>query len=322
MSEPRLTIGIPTHGRAERCATAISSALWQDKPARVIVSDDSDGDDIERLCHQYREHPLVTYTRSNATTLWGNWRNVAKLAVASEATFFSWLQDDDVIGKWFCRRVVGAFDRYPAALTYCTSLISAYNNMLGDRSRGNQGPRLALDHLFGNPVTFDGKLLVPIGYVDAWAMAPAKAFRVGRTFEAMLDALPDHCDLLTEVLDIAYMGCHGRAIADPQFAGYWMFHDANESVMRNKEGKAKEEVPIAWAFLDSLMDDLHDWRQVLNSWIAFMGMSDVLEAYKKVLDERPGLSVYADQINEMFTEVLDLRKAKVASDANGVTVIG
>ena len=310
MPEPRLTIGIPTHGRAERCKTAISSALWQDTQAKVIVCDDSDNDDIERMCQAYKDNPLVSHYRSPATTLWGNWRHAAQLAVADGAEFFSWLQDDDMIAPYFCRRVIRSFDQFKGALTYCSSLITAYNNMLGVRWSGNQGPRLALDHLFGNPITFDARLLVPIGYVDAWAMAPAKAFRCGHTFDDMLDTLPDHCDLLTEVLDVAYMGLHGRAIADPIFSGYWMFHDSNESALRNRADKAKEEVPIAWAFLDSLMDEVLEWRAVLNAWIAFMGTNDILEGYCKTLDERKGLSLYADQIADMFHEVMDLRKAK------------
>lgn len=315
--KPRLTIGIPTHGRAERCKTAISSALWQDEPARLIVADDSDGEDIERMMNEYRNHPLVSYVRSPAKSLWQNWRFVAEEAVRDGATFFAWLQDDDVIGKWLCRRINRAFDQFPGALTYCSSLITAYNNLLGVRWSGNQGPRLALDHLFENPITFDARLLVPIGYTDAWAMAPAKAFRVGDVFEDMLAALPDHCDLLTEVLDVAYMGLHGRAIADPRFAGYWMFHDSNESAIRNRDDKAKEEVPVAWEFLDSLMDQNPEWRGILGSWIAFMGTPDILEPYCKTLSDRRGLSLYADQIHDMYREVLDLRKS--ASTRESVT---
>jgi hypothetical protein len=311
MNEPRLIIGIPTHGRAERCHTAIASALWQQEPARVIVSDDSDNDDIERMIHtNYANHRLVSHVRSDANTLWGNWRNAAKLAVAGGAELFSWLQDDDVLRPSFSRRVVRAFDQFRGALIYCAALKNAYNNLLGVGWSGNCGPKLAQDFLFDNPMTFDGKLLAPIGYSDAWAMAPAKAFRVGPVFEEMLDILPDGCDLLTEVLDVAFMGQHGRAIADPVMAGYWMFHDANESAMRNRQKKSKEEVPIAWAFLDSIMDTFLDWRDVLNGWINFMGTTDILEMYVKALEEHPGVSPYADTIREMYAEILEIRKAK------------
>src|SRR5512135_962594 len=97
MRNPRLTIGIPTFNRPERCSRAIQSALGQSVPVKVIVSDDGDGDDCERVCRQWSDHPNFTYLKSPGKKLWHNWRYVAEQAIEGGAEFFSWLQDDDLI---------------------------------------------------------------------------------------------------------------------------------------------------------------------------------------------------------------------------------
>ena len=128
---PRLTIGIPTFNRPERCQRAIQSALGQSVPCNVLVADDGTNDETEYTCREFSEHPNFRYLRSPAKTLWQNWRWVACPAIARGAEFFTWLQDDDLLSVRFARRVVRSFDKYPKATVYCSRLAPAYDNMLG-----------------------------------------------------------------------------------------------------------------------------------------------------------------------------------------------
>lgn len=302
MSEPRLTIGIPTFNRPERLYRAIQSAMGQTVPVKVLVADDGDADDCERICKEWEEHPHFRYLKSPVTKLWHNWRWVAEQAVADGAEFFMWLQDDDLITPRLARRVVQSFDRFPDAKVYTSRLQMAYDNMFGCAWVGNWGPKIPLDFLWGGVTSYPGRLLVPIAYFDSWAMAPAKAFRCGDVFTAMLEALPDDCDMFTERLDIAYMGLHGPAIADPAMAGYWMIHGRNESQMTGHT--CQDQIRRAFGFLDGLMDGVPNWRDELLSWISCLGNPDLIHSLWKGITDHRGKSPYCDQILDIFEDIL------------------
>lgn len=299
---PRLTIGIPTFNRPERLQRSIQSALGQSVPCRVIVADDGDTDEPERICREYADHPGFTYLKSPARKLWHNWRFVAERACDDGAEFFMWLQDDDLIAPRVARRIVRGFDQFPDANMYTSRLCMAYDNMLGCAWVGNWGPKLPLDLLWGGMTTFPGKLLVPIAYFDSWSMSPAKAFRVGDDFRAMLAALPDDCDMFTERLDIATMGLSGKAIADPNMAGYWMIHGRNESQLTT--ATCNDQVAAAFRYIDSLMDQVPAWRDELLSWMACLGTVDLIESLYNGIKDHRGKSPYCDQILNMWEDIL------------------
>ena len=309
-SRPRLIIGIPSFGRPERCQSAIASVLWQSLPARVIVADDSDNDETEEMCRQFADHPCFSYRRSPATTLWRNWEWVAREAIAEGAEFFTWLQNDDILSPKFARRVVRSFDQFPRAQLYCANLLTAYNNMLGVRWDGNWGPRIPLDHLFGNPITFHGKLLTPIAYCDSWSLSPAKSFRVGDAFNEMLGQLPDGADSMTEVMDTAYMGLFGPVIADPQMAGYWMLHESNESELTRSKRASEEAVGLS--FLDGLMSQVPEWASLLVEWANFAAADELLASYIATANARRNKSVFAGEIADCLSSILESRKSAAA----------
>lgn len=298
----KLTIGIPTFNRPERLQRAIASAFGGQYPVTVIVADDGDSDECERVCREWEDRPDFLYRRSPVKKLWHNWRWVAQEAVREGADYFMWLQDDDLIAPRVPRRVVRAFKQCPDATVYCSSLQMAYDNMYGCKWVGNWGPKIPLDLLWGGVTTFPGKLLTPIAYFDSWAMAPAKAFRCGPVFDAMLESLPDDCDMFTERLDIAFMGLHGNAIADPSGAGYWMIHGRNESHLTGDTCEA--QVRAAFAYLDTLMDRVPTWREELHSWMSCLGTPDLIHSLWKGIVDHRGKSPYCDQILDLFESVL------------------
>lgn len=307
LKKTRLTIGIPTFNRPERCNRAIQSALGQSVPVNVIVADDGDGDECERICKQWSDHPNFTYLKSPAKKLWHNWKWVAEQAIENGAEFFSWLQDDDLIADHHARRICRSFDYYPKADVYCARLAMAYDNLLGCHWTGSFGPRLPMDLLRGQPTDFPGIILLPIAYFDGWGMAPAKAFRVGPVFKKMLGELPDDCDMMTERLDLAYMGSMGGAIADPAIAGYWILHSRNgklDNESQKTSDQLRQQITSAFRFLDDLMDVHPEWRENLISWMSCLGNPQQYSTFHGNLYPWKDISPYAGQILEILEDAM------------------
>lgn len=299
---PRMCVGIPTFNRPERLHRAIQSVMGQSIPVRVIVADDGDTDEPERICREWSDNPNFTYLKSPAEKLWHNWRWVAERAIEAGATYFSWLQDDDLLAAHYARRVVRSFDRFPQGQVYLSSLKLSYDNMLSVGWVTNPGPRVPLDFLYLQPTTFPGKLLLPVAYFDTWAMSPAKAFRVGPAFRSMLDSIPDDCDMFTERLDLAAMGLHGDGIADPLHAGLWMIHGRNESQMTGDQ--CEVQLRSAYRWLDERMDGFPSWRDELLCWIACLGSPNTLKAMHDNIKDHADKSPYASQIAALFADIL------------------
>lgn len=301
---PRLTIGIPTRNRPEMFRRAVDSALAQTIPVRIVVNDSGACVRTSRLCEDLAFHSPVdghdfVYIKRDGGTLWENWKHVARQATTE---FFAWLQDDDVIVPRLAERIVNAFDRYPQAKVYCSRLTFSADGRLGCSFYGSWGPRLCLDFIQMRPSEFPGELLVPIGYCDVWGQAPAKAFRVGDPFHLMLDSLPGSCDKFTERLDIAFMGLHGTAIADPNVAGLSVIHDSNESELTSREDR--KQAVIAYKFLDILAMAMPDWRAPLFEWLDTPGVHCILQLLYNQTSAYAELSQNCKDIRSMLGGVM------------------
>jgi len=302
---PRLTIGIPTYKRAlerpELLQQAIRDAIGQTVPTRVIVCDQGKSDECRGVCREWSGHPHFRYMESQATTLWENWRHAAETAADDGAEFFSWLQDDDGLSEKFASRVCRAMDYYPDAGAYCSNLALAYDNNLGYKHVSNPGPKVPIDVVHGVPMAWPGALLTILGYFDSWCMAPAKAFRVDDQFREMLRGLPGDCDCFTERLDIAGACVGRRFVVDPKQAGYWNIHGKNESQVTGE--KQPGQVVPAYAYLDTLMDRIPEWRNELLGWMSVAPPAMVETYFKGGLPHREK-SGYAAQILDVFEDAM------------------
>lgn len=307
MPEPRLTIGIPTKNRAiecpERLQRAVHFILGSSIPVKVIMADQGHSDECRLLCKEWEQHPHFKRIDSPATNLWENWRFVAETAADEGAEFFMWHQDDDLLSIRTARRVVNSFDHFTDATVYCSSLALAYDNLLGRLDKSNPGPRVPVDVLYGQPMAWPGNLLTIIGYVDSWAMSPAKAFRVNDQFRGMLATLPAECDCYTERLDIAACAFGHKFIVDPNRAGCWVIHKTNESQITGETQAA--QVQPAYDYLDRLMDRIPDWRQELLGWMSCLGEADLIKTYYANTYKHADKSPYCAQIVNIFGEALE-----------------
>jgi glycosyltransferase involved in cell wall biosynthesis len=301
---PRLTIGIPTRNRPEMVRRAIDSALAQTVPVRIVVNDSGACNRTQRTCEDLASRSPVAghdfeYIQRDGGSLWENWKHVARQA---DGEFFMWLQDDDVISPYLAERIVEAFDRYPKAQVYCSRLTFSYDGRLGCSFYGSWGPKLHLDVLRMRPSEFSGTLLPIVAYFDTWAQSPAKAFRVGNPFQLMLDSLPDGCDMYTERLDIAFMGMHGTAIADPNVAGLSVLHKGNESLLTTKEAWAQSV--IFHKFLDMMVELIPDWHDEMFEYFNMPGIHKMLQSFYNDMSLNVELSENCKAIFKMVGGVL------------------
>lgn len=295
MKKPRLTIGIPTRNRPEMLRRAIDSAMVQSAPVQIVVNDSGNCNRTRLMCKGFQVRENFEYIQRDGGSLWENWKHVARQA---DTEFFMWLQDDDLISPFLADRVIKAFDQYPNANVYCSRLTYSYDGRLGSSWYGAWGPKLPLDFLRMRPTEFPGGLLASVAYFDCWAMAPAKAFRVGSPFRLMLDVLPDGCDMFTERLDIAFMGLHGTAIADPNVAGLSVLHGQNESEITGKE--AWKQSVIAYKFIDMLVESIPSWKDLLFEYLDTPGIDRNLQAWYNDMSLNVELSQNAKAIYKMF----------------------
>jgi glycosyltransferase involved in cell wall biosynthesis len=295
---PRLTIGIPTRNRPEMLRRAIDSAFAQTEPVRIVVNDSGSCSRTRRTCEGLVGENFE-YIRRDGGSLWENWKHVARQA---NTEFFMWLQDDDVIVPKLAKRIINAFDRYPKAKVYCTRLYFSYDGRLGLPWYGIVGPKVPLDYLKMQPTEFPGLLLTGIGYFEVWAISPGKAFRTGEPFRLMLDLLPDGCDKYTERLDVAFMGLHGTAIADPNIAGLSVLHGQNEADLTVSQERS--QAVIAHKFMDMLAESEPGWKEAVFDWIDTPGSFHLFQHCINMLSKNIELSKNSKALYEMFGAAL------------------
>lgn len=270
MSEPLLTIGIPTQGkRPDRLAKAIGSALAQTTPARVVVAD-QDGGAADALT-PYAGHPLVTIVRTEANCLWANWTAAAE---ACETPYFAWLQDDDLVAPHFAHRVEAAFRRFPDAQAWIARLGISRSPGLANWWEAS-GPALPMDLLHGSQTEIDGAFLVVGAYLTSHALSPAVAFRATpETIQAVRN-VPSNADLFAERSILVELGRLGPCVVDPAIVGYWVHHDGNESRAQNLAGDGPRQFAIMCEHVDPILETTPRWEGVARGWLMMAGAGTV-----------------------------------------------
>jgi hypothetical protein len=264
LSNPRLTIGIPTLGRPHLLERALRCCLEQDEPVRVIIADQGEMALTAQVVGLFRGSLDLRHFHSGVTSLLENWRAAADRA---NTEFFAWLQDDDILMPAHAGRVVAAFDQFPDALAWQAQLKCSTHANLACWYLGNV-PWVPMDLREGRVDQWEGQILLPTAYFTSWSISPAVAFRRGAAFDAALASLPERCDIFTERTILAALGRRGPFVADPMIAGYWMQHRDNESRKQWDDQPRQTAVLVDW--LDGEMDQCEGWEWVLEAWCQAM----------------------------------------------------
>lgn len=101
MNSPDVTVLIPTYARVRALEAAVWSALVQDYPGEVRVLILNDCDDQRLSC----DHPRVNVINDASYPSLGEKRNA--LLACSGTEWITFLDDDDFLLPWHCRRLDG-----------------------------------------------------------------------------------------------------------------------------------------------------------------------------------------------------------------------
>jgi glycosyltransferase involved in cell wall biosynthesis len=270
---PKLTIGIPTFNRPEFLPKALRSALGQNRPVRVIVTDNGDSAPTEGiLASEEFKEAGITYIKTTEPGAWPNWRAAAE---ACETEYFAWLQDDDVVRNTYADRIIDVMDYFPDVNCWMARLACAYSAELGMPYKGNC-PLVPMDLLSGKPARWmGGEIIAATSYVTSWSLCPALAYRNNARFREALRAMPVQADIFIERLMPAYVSVGAPIVADPIIAGYWVQHTRMLHLAQNADiDEARIQINNSFATLDTLMDEIEasgaDWRQALRNWLGFI----------------------------------------------------
>ncbi len=304
MSEPRLTIGIPTLDRSIMLQRAIDSCLAQTVPVKVLVADQGVREGTQQVMDRYLDHPHILHMNTEANSLWENWRKAAEYAQESFGTdFFAWLQDDDILSRIYASRVIKALDGFPDALHWQANCHCSPDGIHALKWGWN-GPQIGVRMLDVAQEQWPGGLLLASMYFTSWALSPGVAFRCGTEFSAMLEAIPEGCDLFNERLILAAMGAQGPWVADPVTAGYWVHHGGNESYKQNANGSLPAQRKVMIDHLDDLLDRVESWREAFLVWLRTRSPVDVLNWLK---DFECTESRYVDELKTVMQDSLQGR---------------
>lgn len=138
LAEPRITVGIPTHNRAEMLRASIESVLSQPRSdLRVIVCDNASVDYTAEVVASFDDSRLA-YVRSDVNV--GMIGNLNRAIGLADTEFLVLLPDDDLLYPGYFDAVVEVFDRYPQAglvhtafdlVDQDSALLEASRNLLG-----------------------------------------------------------------------------------------------------------------------------------------------------------------------------------------------
>jgi glycosyltransferase involved in cell wall biosynthesis len=117
ISEPVLTIAIPTFRRFDLLVESVRSAIaqdWADPFEVIVVDNEPSSDGPERLLAaipELREVAFRYYTNAENIGMFGNWNRCIELGRGAWHTL---LNDDDLLDSDFCRRMFAAFETEPS----------------------------------------------------------------------------------------------------------------------------------------------------------------------------------------------------------------
>jgi glycosyltransferase involved in cell wall biosynthesis len=109
MSNPKLTIAIPTHNSAKTIKETIESALNQSYPLKeILIIDDDSKDDTVEICRKYPVRVMVNERN------FGIGVNLSSLMSEAQGRYVVYLCSDDVFTHpMVCSDIVSIFDKCP-----------------------------------------------------------------------------------------------------------------------------------------------------------------------------------------------------------------
>jgi glycosyltransferase involved in cell wall biosynthesis len=126
---PLVSILIPTH-RANLLKHSLASAVSQTySNTEIIISDNSESDDIWQMCQSY---PNVRYYRNPRPTKTDFWMNVENPLQYAKGTFIKYLFDDDLLFPNCIDTMIGQLNRLDSKVAERVALVLSSRHVFDD----------------------------------------------------------------------------------------------------------------------------------------------------------------------------------------------
>lgn len=221
MANPLFTIGIPTFNRAEFLKESLSAATNQTyQNLQIVVSDNASTDHTQAVVNSF-DDARITYHR-NETNI-GALGNFARTLELARGSYFSWLQDDDVIFHNFVEDAVGALQTTQAGLYMATAVHAEDPSFL--YWKGLYGPPWKLNWNSARPDLTCFHVLLPVSLFVSFAIPPVIAFETEALRKAKEYFVENDCPLFGERLILAAVASRVKAVVAPRISGVFRNHD-------------------------------------------------------------------------------------------------
>ena len=212
MSNPLVSVIIPTFNRAKMVCDCVRSVLASGYPAlEVIVVDDCSPDDtISRIATEFKNDMRVKYLRNEQNSFQAVSRNNGRKAAHGDYLFF--LDDDNIVHPEIFTELLKVFDSHPNAGLVAPMAIhqrpgkeNAIWSLGSDFNRWTSQPRdnrpnLPLDQLPPEPTTY------PTTYYPNGFMVPTAVFDKIGGFDERYVVTFEESDFGWRILKAGYAG--------------------------------------------------------------------------------------------------------------------
>lgn len=139
MSNPLVTVAIPTIGRSAYFEETLKSAIKQSYTnLEILISDNASTDATQAICKDYSEDNRVSYFRQNTRlTMIDNWNF---LLTKSKGEYFLLLSDDDLLEVEMISQFITTFEKHKdqdISLAYCPVKYIDYKGYTTSGSSGS-----------------------------------------------------------------------------------------------------------------------------------------------------------------------------------------
>lgn len=308
---PVFTIGIPTFNRLHFLKEAVAAARWQTlAEIEIIISDNGSSDGTEGWCRSLKD-PRIRYFRSdrNRGPSW-NFKNCLEHATG---TFFSWLQDDDVIFADFAGRAVSALEQEHADFYLATAIYSPATDV--HNGAALYSPPVPMDWVGMKPKGLDAALVAVISLFVSIAIPPVIAFRTA-TLRGLPGAMTDsRVPLYAERLAIIEGTVKGKLLLAPHVAGVFRMHpqQMHKQLLQDAPAALRE-----WHQFAELVDEVVR-REGLDittfSGFAATASTPLLESWYAVSRTRSRLTKVEQVVHDILAGELGRRGSRSVGDA-------